>query len=230
MDMIRLCRSDNMGVRDIIPGLLLRLNKDQECYDFIKWWAVIRHDSHYDYGDTDLPYLNIKNADVFESPERFCDQFPNLSHLTYLCLLKIKLLFEVMRLEQCTASLGPAIPREILDLIESSIPQSPAVRKSREIMSGDSDVRKTMIDKLEMQIGEIFDSVARANQYFWVVLIQDDYDFSETPEYYTAGSVEEMVLVMRHSYEAWAETPGAIDFIKVKINGIRHECTAHMWG
>lgn len=37
MDMLRLCRSDNMGTRSLVPSLMLRLNKDQECYDFIKW-------------------------------------------------------------------------------------------------------------------------------------------------------------------------------------------------
>jgi hypothetical protein len=37
MDCLRLCRSDNMGLRDLVPALLLRLNRDQECYDFIKW-------------------------------------------------------------------------------------------------------------------------------------------------------------------------------------------------
>ncbi len=57
-DMLRLCRSDNMGVRDIIPHLLLRLGREQECYDFLKWWAIIddkdHYDGHYDWGDVSL--------------------------------------------------------------------------------------------------------------------------------------------------------------------------------
>ena len=31
------CRTDSMGVRDILSAMLLRLGRDQECYDFIKW-------------------------------------------------------------------------------------------------------------------------------------------------------------------------------------------------
>ena len=31
-DMFRLCRGDNMGLRDIAPHLYLRLGRDQECY------------------------------------------------------------------------------------------------------------------------------------------------------------------------------------------------------
>lgn len=219
MDMLRLCRGDNMGVRDLVPGLMLRLNKDQECYDFIKWWKVVRDNSRYDWGNTDLPYLDIKNADIFEPVERFRGPFPNLSHLSCLCLLKIKLLFEVMRLEQSTASLGPAIPREILDLIQSSVPQSPVVRASHDIMSGDSDVRETMIEKLRAQIDVIFDAVEEANEYLWPALIDPDIDLTEIPECYSHGGVEEMILVLRYNYDAWAETPGAIDFIEAKVDG-----------
>ncbi|KAM6532647.1 hypothetical protein FALCPG4_005700 [Fusarium falciforme] len=41
--MLRLCRSDNMGLRDIVPTMMLRLDLDQECYDFVKWWATCGH-------------------------------------------------------------------------------------------------------------------------------------------------------------------------------------------
>ncbi|CAG8898268.1 unnamed protein product [Penicillium egyptiacum] len=219
MDMLRLCRSDNMGVRDLVPGLMLRLNKDQECYDFIKWWEVVSDNPRYDWGNTDLPYLDIKNADIFEPVERFCGQFPDLSHLSCLCLLKIKLLLEVMRLGQSTASLGPVVPREILDLIQSSIPQIPAVCVSHDIMSGDSDVRETMVDKLKAQIDAVFNAVEEANEHFWPSLIDPDLDLTEIPESYSAGTVEEMILVLRYNYDAWTETPGAIDFIKAEVDG-----------
>lgn len=219
MDMLRLCRNDNMGVRDLVPGLMLRLDRDQECYDFIKWWQVFSGNSPYNRENTDFPYLNIKSADIFEPVEQFCGRFTNLSHLTCLCLLKIKLLFDVTRLEQSAASLGPIIPREILDLIQSSVPQSPAVRTSNDIIFGDSDIRETMIVKLMMQIDVIFNAVKEANEYFWPALIDPDINLTEEPEYYSAGSVEEMILVLLYNYSAWAETPGAIDFIGTKVDG-----------
>lgn len=37
MDLFRLCRSDNMGDRNLAPSLFLRLGKDREAYDFCKW-------------------------------------------------------------------------------------------------------------------------------------------------------------------------------------------------
>lgn len=219
MDMLRLCRSDNMGVRLLVPGLMLRLNKDQECYDFIKWWAVIDENPLYDWGNPDLPYLDIRNADILEPVDRLCGRFPNLSHLACLCLLKIKLLFEVMRLKQSTASIGPAVPSEILSLIQSSVPQSPAVRACHDIMSGDSNVRETIIERLKAQIEVVFDAVDKANEHFWDALIDSDIDLTQIPGSYSHGSVEEMILVLRYNHDAWAETPEAIDFIEAKVYG-----------
>ncbi|KAK0725529.1 hypothetical protein B0H67DRAFT_570768 [Lasiosphaeris hirsuta] len=40
MDILRLCRSDNLSLREIVPGLLLRLDREQEFYDFIKLWTT----------------------------------------------------------------------------------------------------------------------------------------------------------------------------------------------
>jgi uncharacterized protein YoxC len=219
MDMLRLCRSDNMGVRHLVPGLMLRLHKDQECYDFIKWWAVVSANSQYDWGDTDLPYLDIKNADVFESVEPFRRKFPDLSHLVCLALLKVKLLFDLLRLEESTSSLGQTVPREILDLIQSSIPQSPIVLASRNIMTGDSDTRRALIEKLKKQVDDVFEAVQKANEHFWPALIDDGGQYNEMPAAYSMGSVEEMKLVLHYNYDAWLETPGAIDWIASKYDG-----------
>ncbi|KIW62237.1 hypothetical protein PV04_10432 [Phialophora macrospora] len=35
-DMLRLCRSDNMGIRHLVPAMMLQLDQDGECYDFVK--------------------------------------------------------------------------------------------------------------------------------------------------------------------------------------------------
>ncbi|GLI79005.1 hypothetical protein PoHVEF18_007327 [Penicillium ochrochloron] len=217
MDMLRLCRSDNMGVRHLVPGLMLRLHKDQECYDFIKWWAVVNENSQYDWGDTDLPYLDIKNADVFQPVEPLCSGFPDLSHLVCLALLKIKLLFELLRLQESTSSLGPTVPRELLDLIQSSIPQSTVIRASHEIMTGDSDTRRALIEKLKKQIDVVFHAVQKANKHFWPGLIDPDDYLKGLPAAYSRGSVEEVKLVLRWNYEAWEETPGAIGWIESQL-------------
>jgi len=47
-DMLRLCRSDNLAVRHVVPVLMLRLGQEQECYDFLKWWAITGKDEEHD--------------------------------------------------------------------------------------------------------------------------------------------------------------------------------------
>jgi hypothetical protein len=36
-DMLRLSRSDNGGVRSLLAPTMLRLSRDQDCYDLVKW-------------------------------------------------------------------------------------------------------------------------------------------------------------------------------------------------
>ena len=37
LDMLQLCRGDNLSVRTVVPSLYIRLGRDQEAYDFCTW-------------------------------------------------------------------------------------------------------------------------------------------------------------------------------------------------
>jgi hypothetical protein len=102
LDVLRLCRGDNMGVRDLVPALFLRLGKDQQCYDFVKWWATTAQDSHYNWGDTSAPYLHPKDEDVFEPIDLFTGRFTDLTHAVSVTLMKIRLLLDVKSLQNST--------------------------------------------------------------------------------------------------------------------------------
>ncbi|TLS23816.1 hypothetical protein PpBr36_09031 [Pyricularia pennisetigena] len=82
-DIIRLCRRGNLGVRYVIPFLNLRLDLEQECYAFLKWWAT----NLFGWGDVNLPHVDIRNADAFE-PMR-------VTHLVVLTLLKLRLYLDL---------------------------------------------------------------------------------------------------------------------------------------
>lgn len=47
---------------------MLPLGMDQECYDFVKWWAVVMQVPHYNSENLVLPYLDIKDADYLNDP------------------------------------------------------------------------------------------------------------------------------------------------------------------
>jgi hypothetical protein len=215
MDMLRLCRGDNLGVRDLVPSLLLRLDEDQKCYDFVKWWETSGQDSHYDWGDMSLPYLNIINANVFEPVDYLCGQFPHLSFTVSITLLKIKLLLDLEGLRNSDV-LAPKAPQEIIDKIKQYVPRSTIISGDTKIMNRKVADQAKSIEELNLQIEQLYETVRKTNKYFWLALLKPDGHLVARPELYSRGSVAEMQLVLQYSYMSWRETPGALDLIKAK--------------
>jgi hypothetical protein len=130
-DMLRLCRGDNMGVRSQVPALLLRLDRDQEAYDFIKWYQTEGRRGDYDWGDMELGFLDIKNADAFEDIGFMPPRFGDLSHTVSMTLIKIKLLLDLQNLTKAFQEHGNKVPNEILDKILREVPRSPIISGNR---------------------------------------------------------------------------------------------------
>lgn len=129
-DMLRLCRGDNLGVRDIVPAAMLRLDLDQECYDFVKWWATCDPDGRYDWGDMTLPHLNIRGADVLEKPDFLIGKFRALNYVVAVLLLKLKLLVDILNLKVTRKILAHRLlPAELWQPIELAVVRSPLSAK-----------------------------------------------------------------------------------------------------
>ncbi|KAJ5698423.1 hypothetical protein N7462_000428 [Penicillium macrosclerotiorum] len=188
MDMLRLCRADNLGVRAHVPALMLRLNKDQQCYDFIKWWSAIQTNTQYDMGNTDLPYLDIKDADVFESVDGDQSKSSQLSHIVCLTLLKIKLLLDLLKLERSTSGLGPRFPRKLFNMIQTASPQSPLIHGNTQLMAGEGKCRLESIEILKVQINMMYDSVNEHNKHFWLALQSPQDHLKNRPEGASKGA------------------------------------------
>jgi hypothetical protein len=214
MDMLRLCRTDGAGARNLVPSLFLRLGKDQECYDFVKWWHTTGQDSHYDWEDMSLPFLDVKDADVFEDVFEpvvvFTEKCLALSHTVSVTLLKVRLLLDVRAL-QSSIGMSEKLPQEALDNNPSQF-VSTIVAKNKDIM--ESKDQSALIEKLESQVKELYMAVKRANNYFWSALLQPGAHLVAHPIAYDAGSLEEMQLALQDNYDSWVETPGAIDVVR----------------
>ncbi|CAG8973042.1 hypothetical protein HYALB_00007270 [Hymenoscyphus albidus] len=111
MDLLRLCRSDNMGVREMVPHLMLRLDRDQEAYDFVKWYETEGQRGDYDWGDMDLPFLDMKDADVWDEVGIFCEEYRGLSFVVAVTFLKVKMLIDLRALKEAAAVSGK-VPEE----------------------------------------------------------------------------------------------------------------------
>lgn len=211
MDILRLCHSDNMGVRDLAPALKLRLGRDQECYGFCKWWATWEGED-YDWDDSDQPYLDIQGVDIFESPrEHFTGEYGSLSRGVAVTLLKIRLLLDLRALQN-SSMIGDKVPQEILDGVRGQLVSGSAIAENESIMNARDQA--PLIRTLEVQVQDLYTAVKRTNEYFWPALLKPGKHLTAEPEAYGDGSPEQMQVVLQYSYDAWTETPGAIDMIR----------------
>ncbi|KAI1324821.1 hypothetical protein F5Y16DRAFT_423552 [Xylariaceae sp. FL0255] len=201
MDMFRLCRSDNMGLRDHTPHTMLRLNKLQECYDFVKWWQMADPEGTYDWGDTGLPYLSIKDAEVFEPCTFFDESWPDLAHATD----------RPPNAPGCHSSHWRESPTEIDDMIRQRA-VCPVVASRREIM-GCSD-QTDNIAKMGAEVLNLYELVNKANKHFWPALLNPGGFLKARSEAYSMVSEQQMQLVLQSSYASWADHPCAIEIIK----------------
>lgn len=211
-DMTRLCRKDNMGVRDMIPAMMLRLDRDQECYDFVKWWATCDPDGRYDWGNMDLPHLNVRNADVFEHPGFLITKFPALNHVIAVLLLKLKLLVDIRNIRVARKAFADrSVPFDVSRLIETDLIRSPLSKRLLD------ESPKALIDlecKLIKQSKVLGATLNKENEHFMFNLFDPDEALSDVPEGYSPGSWEEMAFAMRYSYAAFWETTGVLPLLR----------------
>ncbi|TKX22838.1 hypothetical protein C1H76_4872 [Elsinoe australis] len=212
LDMLRLCRGDNCGVRSSVPSLMIQLDQDQEAYDFIKWWETDGNKSDYDWGDMDLPYLNVKGADVFEPVDWLNRRFGDLGYTTAVVLLKIKLQRDLLALKDPATLLG-RVPQEIVDNIARNNVRSPIIANDKQILSASDHT--ALIKTLDDQIAALIRMIEKQNPFFWKILLTASPPFPPLP--YSHGSKEEAQNVLRDSYGAWKDAVGAMDLVRTKL-------------
>lgn len=218
LDMLRLNRSDNMGLRDLVPALYLRLSREQACYDFIKWWYTRAQDENYDSGNTDLPHLDIENADAFEPLDTLKMKYADLPHRAMLCLLKWRLQTDLQALKNASIAAGGKVPAELLNGIRLQM-LSPAAQNNTALISDVENGRDIggHISQLEQQVDALSNALQDSNKHYWAAVVEPGDHLTARPPHYSQGTVSEMQLALAQTYDAWAETPGAIDWVKSKI-------------
>lgn len=216
LDMVRLSRGDGMGVRSIIPGLYLALGRDQEAYDFVKWYATTGSESDYDWGNMDLPFLDAKDADALEAPlEAWTNgQFLKLSYVASVMLIKVRILLDLRSIESTRPALAGSAPNEIDDVVREKLLGS-VVASRPEILKMNIGETRRLIDKVEGQIEALYESMDKSNPFFWRLMFDDpDAAASDRPSMFSPGSKEEANLAIGYCCTSWLATPGAIDVVR----------------
>ena len=211
-DMMRLCRNDNMGVRQLVPALMLRLDQDQECYDFIKWYQTEGQRSDYDWGNMDLPFLSVKDADVLE-PTGFMDQgkFGDAHHCAALILLKLKLLIDVINVRLARKLAIGRLPVELSEMIEMAVTRSPL---SVPLPMKSSIDLVALEGLLVGQIRYLGSYLGEENDHVITGLLHPDEWLTDIPETMSRGSTDEMQILLQHSFATWWQTEGALELLR----------------
>jgi len=227
LDCLRLCKSDNMGVRCMIPSIFLKLNKEQECYDFIKWWATCDPDGTYDWGDMSLPYLNIKNANLMEDVNFYYLKKFECNHLMALLLIKLRIYFTLQRIYRDFNSMYSFIfslgndnsksellkKKPILSQISKFLIKRdyPLIKNGRISYKELSD----QIKKINNQIEKIFNQVDKSNKHLLPNIIKPLNKGTE-PDVYSVGSKEEAFIVLKNYSQLWQDKE-VMEFTKNKL-------------
>lgn len=210
--MLHLCRGDNMGVRALVPALYLRLQRDQDAYDFCKWWATKAQERSYDWGDKTMPYLDTKDADAFEDPTPFIHQaMTSLSFAVSITLVKIRLLIDLQALQRDKQTALPKLPLETTD--QGSVQcTSSIIQAQRETFKQNEE--GSTIEVLQKHVKQLFEAVKDRNKHFWPALVKPGSNLEARPVLHGFGDVGEMQIALRYNYNAWAETKGSIGIIE----------------
>ena len=213
MDILRLNRSDNLGVRDFVLALYLQLGQDQQCYDFMKWYVTTGSDIHYDWGNPALPFLDVRDADPFEAIAPFGRRLADLNCLVSLTLLKYRLLRDLQSLQH-SAAVAEKVPSEIMSMLRDQLVGN-VVAARRDVMERNDQTKA--IQRLEQQVEKLFRAVKAVNKFFWPALLEPGDMMEWDLEGYSPGSEEEVALALKSQYLAWWATPGATDMVRQKM-------------
>ncbi|KAK2598139.1 hypothetical protein QQS21_005690 [Conoideocrella luteorostrata] len=217
LDMMRLCRQDNMGARHLIPALYIRLGRDQNAYDFMKWYATTGEEPQFDWRDMNQPFLDIKDADALEAPAKSWTKttFLELNHAVALVLIKVRILLDLQAIQNARIALRGVIPQEIIEIIRSQLVNC-IVGSRNDILLAMPEKTAQLLETIKSQVKEVYRAIEEYNLYFWGMLVKGmDAGVLQSPIDPSAEqSFEEALLVIENSYASWYETPGAVDVLR----------------
>ncbi|TLS28282.1 hypothetical protein PpBr36_00013 [Pyricularia pennisetigena] len=223
--MLHADRGDVMGVRSIVPTLLLRLGRDQEAYDFIKWYATVPHD-RYKWGDPAEPFLNLSSQDATEELDDTALaklSLEKLPLLAALVLLKVRLALDLANLTDFVAKrqdAAAAAGDEQDELQEKAQwvreeAMSDILHKRPDLVSRCGTSRgESLQESNRAQIEKLIAATSARNKHYWPALHDPTQYSHQSPTVYARGSREEVSLAFRETWYGWSETPQALDFVK----------------
>ena len=107
------------------------------------------------------------------------------------------------------------MPQEILDSVRGQLVSGLIISNNKSIMNAKDQA--PLIENLEVQVQDLYTTVKNSDEHFWPALLNPRKYLAARPEAYKRGSSAQMQIVLRYNFDAWMETPRAVDVIKELI-------------
>jgi hypothetical protein len=188
LELLRLSRADPIAVRSVVPALLLRLDRAQDCYDFVKWWALALGDETYSFRDMGMPFLDLASCDMAESTA-FAEVL-SVSHTLALVAVKLRVywkLWEGVQAERI--GMSKAVP-------------VPAIQNIQDFLGCGATPLSTPIRKRQLDIHEqVLEMIKRTdelNGHVWEAVLDPKTKLMgiRTPDVFAAGSRDEVHVTL----------------------------------
>lgn len=212
VDLLASARADPFYLRNVIPALYATLGMDQHAYDFMKWWAErpVSELLEVDWNDPSVPYLDVRDADILEPLPDAWVKAPSrrleLSHPVIVMLLKMRVLLDLVAMQNARRFLGGRLPPEIVDMIQCHI-ASGIVASRRELIRGSVEQTSGDIASLKGQIEQLWRDTNESSPILWKKMFMAFKDpafaIEKRPIGFTDEPHDEARYVVGNTLPAW---------------------------
>eukprot|EP01084_Bolivina_argentea_P276557 471901_1 len=223
MELLRLCHGDNLSVRDEAIFILLRLNRIEDAYNFIKWWMTIDLNENYNWNQPPISkqgeWLYLQNEDIHEDLLQIIHQkrhqrVLNLNFLASLFLIKMQIIYRLHLIDRQIKCIRELLQSEFQlndkNRIENTI--------SLYLAGGNEKYIDDMISEQLEYANKYLDKMMERNEIFLKAVINPQPMIKHAlPNGYMFGSPEEAYLVMRRCRKLFMGTDGTFYKITQRV-------------
>jgi hypothetical protein len=192
--MTRNAESSLLDIADFAPASFLRLGKDQEAYDLMRWWITTPDRL---MRPLKQPYTAVKNQDVLEPATVFMGKCPSLAFMATLTLLKLRFLMNLQVLRCSKKEVSARLPQELVDEIRRNMVSSVIGRQLIEREDHAEDIARVKED-VKMMYG----AVRMSNTHFWSAVLHPGDHLTAEAKSWFYGNEMEMQLALQYMHKA----------------------------
>jgi hypothetical protein len=204
-------RRNITAFENIMPFIMLRLDRDRECNVFITQWFISDQNIRLHPTYTASHYLNPYDVEMLSHTGVLHKDRDPLSRELAIMLLSLKQLVDIRNLKVTRKVLAQRyIAFDIGEIIEPNVLRSSL---SSAILRATPEALGRF-EKQLIQSARMAGKFLATNGDFMTSLFDPDRALSSTPKRYAYGSWEEAAMVIQPSYAALWETEGVLDLLE----------------